>query len=392
MKALIAGGGIAGVMSALLLAKSGASTRIYERARCPQEFGAGLQLTPNATRILAALGMLETIQRVATKPSAIRIMSGSDDSPLLRMSLEDADRRWGAPYLTLHRADLLKVLVKAAENEPRIAIQYGTEFLAYALRGVSVRVALAASGVEREDEGDLLIGSDGLRSCVRNHLQLAQTDVPEFTGRVAFRATALSRDVEERWLKPEIVLRLGPNAHLVHYPLRSASMINIVAVVSSSWRLGDDSFSWDGAADRQTLDRAFRRWSAPARKLLASAREWRAWPLYRRLPITDFAYGRVALVGDAAHPMEPFLAQGAAQAIEDARALANALNGSTDIPSALALYSRMRVARATKIQLEASQQGRIYHMSGLGALARNSIMRILGSERLLSRYDWIYGA
>lgn len=218
------------------------------------------------------------------------------------------------------------------------------------------------------------------------------TDGPAFTGRVAFRATIPAALLDPDWTKAHVVLRLGPNAHLVHYPLRKGSIVNVVAVVEDNWRGGETERPWDGVADRPALERAFAGWSASTRRLLAAATNWRAWPLYGRPALGSFALGRVALVGDAAHPMVPFLAQGAAQAIEDAGALGSALAQTDDVPQALAAYSRARVPRATRVQTEALRQGRIYHLRGPMAVARDAAMRLLGPQRLSARYDWLYGA
>ena len=185
-------------------------------------------------------------------------------------------------------------------------------------------------------------------------------------------------------------LRIGPNAHLVHYPLRGGSVVNLVAVIELKWRAGPADHPWDGEADRPALKRAFARWSEATRELLATATNWRAWPLYSRPPLGAFALGSIALVGDAAHPMVPFLAQGAAQAIEDAGALGSALLQESAIPEALGAYSRSRVPRATRVQVEALRLGRIYHMSGPAAFARDVAMRLMGSPRLQARYDWLY--
>ena len=174
--------------------------------------------------------------------------------------------------------------------------------------------------------------------------------------------------------------------------LRSATMLNLVAVIDAGWRNDKGGHPWDGAADRPTLERAFADWSRETRALIDAAQDWRAWPLFHRPPIARFARGRVALLGDAAHPMVPFLAQGAAQAIEDAGALARRLGETEQVEAALAAYSRDRVARASRVQREALAQGRIYHMSGPLGLARDLAMRTLGPERLLARYDWLYAA
>jgi salicylate hydroxylase len=169
-------------------------------------------------------------------------------------------------------------------------------------------------------------------------------------------------------------------------------MLNLVAVIDSGWRTEKSDHPWDGAADRPALERAFADWSRETRALIGAAQDWRAWPLFHRLPLARFARGRVALLGDAAHPMVPFLAQGAAQAIEDAAALARRLGETEHVEAALAAYSGDRVARANRVQREALAQGRIYHMSGPLGLARDLAMRTLGPERLLARYDWLYAA
>jgi salicylate hydroxylase len=251
--------------------------------------------------------------------------------------------------------------------------------------------------VSSRETGDAVVGADGLRSLVRARLGRGQADAPRFSYRVAFRATVEAEWVAPRWRDNEVTLRLGPRAHLVHYPLRGGSIVNLVAVIESSWRgakssqtTGDDP--WDGEADREALDRAFRDWSADARDLIAAPKRWRAWPLTLRPPLNRFAFGRIALIGDAAHPMTPFLAQGAAQAIEDADALGRRLAESAEVAAALAAYSDDRVARATRIQREALAQGRLFHLDGALAVARDLTMLALGPEGVLRRYGWLYAA
>jgi salicylate hydroxylase len=389
-RALIAGAGIGGLTTALALARVGLEVIVFERAQVLEEFGAGLQLSPNATRILRGFDALGAVLDKAIAPRAIRIMRGRDDSELAILPLGDGVARWGAPFLVLHRAGLQRALVECAARRKNITLRMGAEIAGFAADADGVSAGVRSGAIGMRERGDLLIGADGLRSNVRERMGFGAAKDLRALGRVAFRALADAGKVGARWREPEVTLRLGKRAHLVHYPL-PGSVINLVAVIENNWR-GEKSAGWDGEADLGILNNAFATWSAEARALLGAASGWRAWPLYDRTPLASLAAQRVALVGDAAHPMAPFLAQGAAQAIEDAAALAGALEPSADIAQALAAYSAQRVPRANRVQAEARAQARIYHMSGPIALARDLAMRALGPERMLERYDWLYGA
>jgi len=396
-RALVVGAGIGGLAAAVALARHGFGVDVYERAPALQEFGAGLQLTPNATRALARLGALAATREIASAPSAVRVLRGADGAELARLPVEGAERRWGAPYLAIHRVDLHRVLAEAAAATGQVALNFGAEAAGVASEPDAASIGVIRGAISQCETGDAIVGADGLRSLARARLGRGKIDAPRFSYRVAFRATVEAEWVAPRWRDNTVTLRLGPRAHLVHYPLRGGSLINLVAVIEANWRsaagsqtTGDDP--WDGDADRQALDRAFRDWSHDARDLIAAPKRWRAWPLMLRPPLDRFAFGRIALIGDAAHPMTPFLAQGAAQAIEDADALGRRLGVTNGVEAALAAYSADRVARANRVQREATMQGRIYHLSGPFALARDLTMRALGPEGVLKRLDWLYAA
>lgn len=390
-RAIIAGAGIGGLTAAIALSETGVKVAIYEKTDKLEEFGAGLQVTPNATRVLSRLGVLERVRQFSSRPDAVLALRGSDDAILMRLPLHDATRRWGADYLVIHRADLQAALVEAVSGRPGIELSLGAAVIGFAAEDDIISVGLQRDRTKVRDEADLLIGADGLRSQVRSGMGFGAPDQVEFTGSVAYRATLNAEDADPRWARNEIVLRLGPEAHLVQYPLRRGSIINLVATVKSAWEAGGADQQWDGEPDRSTLERAFRGWSKEARALVGAPAQWRAWPLYSRPPIPSFSLGRAALVGDAAHPMVPFLAQGAAQAIEDAGALRRVVARTEHIPAALAHYSHDRVERAARVQREALRQGRIYHLDGPLAYARDMTMRMLGPHGLERHYDWLYG-
>jgi salicylate hydroxylase len=390
-RALIAGAGIGGLTAAIALARCDFDVVIFERATALEEIGAGLQLTPNATRILDKLGLLETVERRALAPRAIRIFRGRDGAELARLPLK-ATERWGAPYLVLRRADLQAVLAERVAAEPPIALMLGMEAGGVNQDETGVTLGLKRGDIRLAERGDLLVGADGIRSIIRERLGLGARDESKFAGRIAFRATIAAKDAPPRCLEPDVSLHLGAKAHLVHYPVADGAHVNVVAVIESGWRDGPNDDPWDGEGDRAALTKAFTRWSKEARSLIAAARELRAWPLLSRPALAEMARGSVALLGDAAHPMLPFLAQGAGQAIEDAAALAESLGAVTEVMEALAVYSRRRAARAAQIQKESEAQARLYHMAGPVALARDLGMRVLGPQRLLRRYDWIYRA
>ncbi len=386
--ALIAGAGVGGLAAALCLAKSGWQASVFEAAPALEEVGAGLQLSPNATAILRRLGVLDRLIPASLAPQSIRVRRAADGATLALMPLGAAETRWGAPYLLAHRADLLRALVDAVAQESAIKLQTGVAVAGFGSSAKNVTAALRQGPLQVEATGDCLIGADGYRSTIRQRLSGGAPDLLEYSGRTAWRTLVEADRAPREALVPQSCLWLGRKAHLVHYPLRGGSVVNVVAIVEEKTEPAGQG--WSEAGEAAVLAGRFAGWHKSARALIEAADEWRKWPLYQRAPLSGLASGQVALLGDAAHPMLPFLAQGAAQAIEDAAALGQALQGAADVPRGLAAYSAARIGRASRVQAQSRVQGKIYHLGGPAALARDMAMRALGGDRMLARYDWLY--
>ncbi len=384
--AVIAGAGIGGLSAALSLARVGWRVSLYEKAKVLEESGAGLQLSPNASAILQNLGVLEHLTPFALRPEAIRIRRARDGATLALMPLESAAKRWGAPYLVVHRADLQRALLETVAREGSITLQTEAAVAGFAPSSGGVAVAIAQGAVRLKVASDCLIGADGLRSFVRQRLR---GDALRLSGRTAWRATVEAARVPVSMRRKETNLWLGRKAHLVHYPLRGGAIVNVVAIVDEDFHPDEKEF-WSSPGEPGFLEARFVRWDKTARDLLRSAFAWQKWPLADRNPAASFVAGRVALMGDAAHPMLPFLAQGAAQAIEDAGVLGEVLGHCQTIEAGLLAYQEKRLPRAVRVQKESRRQATIYHLGGPAAFLRDAALRALGPEKMLARYDWLY--
>ncbi len=391
--ALIAGAGIGGLAAALALARAGLRVTILEQAAELVETGAGLQLSPNASGLLDRLGILRRLDGLALYPERLRVRSGATGSDLMSMPLgRAAQARWGAPTLVAHRADLQSALLAAVSEHTNITLRKGVQITGLVQDGPLVRVETFSDAGISAICGDLLVGADGLHSRVRSILYRKST--PVFSGRVAWRALIPAEQAPAFARQPETGLWLGSRAHLVHYPLRQASEVNIIAIVDDQWRDTKTGEFWSSRGLAHEIGQRFDHWHRDARRLIEGVADWRRWPLFDCEPLPRWSSGHVTLLGDAAHAMLPFFAQGAAQAIEDAGALGEAFSaqagGPVSTTRALAEYDRRRVARAARVQKASRQQGTIYHLPGPAALIRDMGMRALPPEAVMARFDWLY--
>lgn len=388
---VIAGAGIGGLTAALSLARAGKRVLVLERAAKIEEVGAGLQIAPNAGRVLASLGLEGALAAVALEPQAINIRRGRDGAVLARLELSDSRARWGAPFRVFHRADLQQTLLAAALTDPAIEIRTSARAGDFADRGGAVSLrAHGESGVE-EIEAAGLVGADGQRSAVRGHLFRTERDAPFYSGLTAWRALVPAELAPAALRARESNLWMLPGAHVVHYPLRDASIINVVVIVAEEPRAADGAsiLSLDGPELARLLAR--KRPGADLMTLIEAGASWRHWPLFARPPLKNWSRGAVTLLGDAAHPMLPFLAQGAAQAIEDAQALGGAfLQLGASVETAFAAYESSRIARASKIVCASRRQGDYFHLGGPAALGRDIAIRALGGRGMLARNAWLY--
>ena len=402
---IIAGAGIGGLTAALALARKGFRVEIFEREPNLDEIGAGIQLSPNASRVLISLGLADRLTPHIVSPSEIRIETGTGGA-LARIPIGDlAEKSYGAPYWVIHRADLQSVLLDAVHARPEITLALNADLDEFSntsdgitARGWRDREDFSeyepTDGHAFEARGLALIGADGLGSIMRHRIFnpssiLADTD-PRYSGRTAWRASVSSADVAAALRAPIVRLWLGPRAHLVLYPIRSGTATNIVAITSDN-RSRTGWAEPNGNPEEVLAHFPESDWSQAIRDLLAVPDIWSRWPLFDRPPIPRWCSGAATLLGDAAHPMLPFLAQGAAMAIEDAAVLADCLHASpNEVERALHRYERRRQPRTARAQRAARRNGLIYHLSGPAAAVRNYILRKMSGEPLLARFDWLY--
>ncbi|MEM1307342.1 MAG: FAD-dependent oxidoreductase, partial [Pseudomonadota bacterium] len=357
----VVGGGIAGLATALALARAGCAVRVFEARDAPQEAGAGIQLGPNATLALTALGVLDAVRPTAAAPDAIAVRRGSSGQTVARMPLGGwIAERHGSPYLTVLRQDLHAVLLKAVHTAPRISITYDARITRLGPDALSF-----ASG-HSIPRPDAVIVADGLWTALRSALR-AQDAQAAFSGKLAARTLIATEDAPLVMRTNDVGTWLSPRGHLVHYPVDAGRRIAVVLVTRGS----DPGAGWSRALGSDDATAALKQIAPTLDATCATSATWRSWPLYAREPAYATDDARALLIGDAAHPFVPFLAQGAAIALEDAVSLGRAIaHGGDTLDGALATFAAQRLPRARAVAAAARQNGQIFHLGGPAAFAR----------------------
>ncbi len=373
----IVGGGMGGLASALVLRRQGAEVTLFEHAPAFGEVGAGIQLGPNATRLLAEWGLLDEVIARGFRPENLVLKDAITGEVLTRQSLgDDFVQRYGAPYVVIHRSDLHAILLEAAEREGvRLLVDSHVEDIVEEPGGVVVTLSNGSS-----HRSDAVLAADGLASLTRDRIV---GDSPVASGYVAYRGTL----PETGDHGADVVAWLGPRCHFVQYPIRRGEMLNMVAVFQSPAFLRGEA-EWGGVDE---LDAAYADCAPEVQRAVQHLWRDRRWPMFDREPTAEWGDGRVSLIGDAAHPMLQYLAQGACQAFEDAAELQDAAARTPgDWPTTFATFAATRQPRTARVQRTARVWGEIWHVDGVARVLRNELLeqRDLADYRYL---DWLYG-
>lgn len=386
-QALVVGGGIGGLAAALAATRTGWDVRLFERAPAFSEVGAGIQLGPNVVRLLQAWGLGAALQAVAAFPERLQVRSATGGQALAMLALHDMPARYGAPYATLHRADLHRLLWQGLQAQDRAALYCHLDTPVAGVWAGSDAVRLrTASGTEVE--GDALVGADGLWSRVRAHW--GADAPPPATGHLAYRSLQAQAALPAALRSQQVTVWLGPRLHVVQYPVQVGAALNVVVIVHG--RQHQTGEHWDRRADPADLHGALAGTCSALQDLVRALPEWQLWTLHDRPPLSGpeaMARGPVALLGDAAHPMRPYLAQGAGMAIEDAAELGRALAmDALDVPTRLRRYALNRWQRNARVQARARRNGQVFHARGPLRWGRDLALRLLGPHLL--DQPWLY--
>ncbi|MSQ70010.1 MAG: 3-hydroxybenzoate 6-monooxygenase [Betaproteobacteria bacterium] len=380
---LVVGGGIGGFATALALARRNIPAHLFETATEFKEIGAGIQLGPNAFRMFDHLGVLEQMNNWAVLPDNIIFRDALTGEELIRVPAGNSMvKRFGYPYGVIHRADMHNVLIDAVKQQPLVTLSPGTKIVKHEDRGDRV-VIESEQGTTYEGRG--LVGADGLWSRTREYV--TGEGKPRVSGHIAYRAVIPTGEVPQHLQENNVVLYAGPKTHLVHYPLTRGTVYNLVVVFHSS-RYEE---GWDQYGDPEELKERFRSQQPKVLEFLAMANTWKMWVLCDREPIRNWTKGRVTLLGDAAHPMLQYLAQGANMAMEDGAVLAKHLAGAgDDVNRAFLDYQQERYLRTTRVQITARLYGDLYHAADATADFRKQLLAGRTPEQSYNGMAWLY--
>jgi 3-hydroxybenzoate 6-monooxygenase len=386
---IIAGGGIGGLAAAMVLAQDGHSVTVLEQAEKFGEIGAGIQLGPNIFRMFEYLGLTEAINRVAFFPTGLGMNDVRTGEKIVRVPLGDVTRAtYGFPYGVIYRADLHQVFLDACRAQPNVTLRTRARVDSFSqnAEGVSASVTTTAAGQPPEIlNGSALIGADGMWSKTRE--VIVGDGKPRVSGHIAYRAVLKRADVPAHLWSDDVTLWGGEKTHLVHYPLRRGELFNLVAVFHSN----KYDEGWNTFGDTAELTERFADACPQVKELLGKIETWKMWVLCDREPVKNWTDGRVTLLGDAAHPMLQYLAQGAGQAIEDAVVLREALRFTRgDLPKAFQKYQQARYLRTGRVQLTARFYGDIYHASGVQRELRNQMFQSGNESAGFAGLKWMY--
>lgn len=384
-RVLIAGGGIGGLTTAIGLARKGVASLVLEKSRRLGEIGAGIQLGPNAFHAFDYLGVGDAARAMAVYIDNLRLMDALSGDEITRIPLGDDFRaRFGNSYAVVHRGDLHGVFLRACEDDSHVGLRTSAEVVDYRQDGAGVRAILADG---EEIAGSALIGADGLWSNIRK--RVIGDGVPRVSGHTTYRSVIPVEDMPEDLRWNAATLWAGPRCHIVHYPLSGWKFFNLVVTYHN-----DAPAPVAGQpVGHDEVRRGFEHVAPVARQIIDRGQDWKLWVLCDRDPAMTWVDGRVALLGDAAHPTLQYLAQGACMAMEDAVALSHHVAATGDIPSALAAYQEMRRLRTARVQLQSRAVGEhVYHPDGAHAALRNAVMSAKSPEDWYDTMAWLYGS
>jgi 3-hydroxybenzoate 6-monooxygenase len=379
---LVVGGGIGGLTTALALSRKGIPVRVLEQAAEFKEIGAGIQLGPNVFRMFELLGLTEAVFRWAAFPDALEMRDAMTGETVVEMRIDTLYDRYRAPYGVIHRADLLNQIHDACTASHLIELLPSHKVVSIEDNGDNVTVHTESG---KTITGDALVGSDGLWSTVRGHI--INDGKPTVSGHIAYRAVLPTAEWPQEYRLPRMIVWAGNKTHLVHYPLRRGELFNLVVVFHSDrYQEG-----WDSYGDPAELHERFAEKCEPVRTLLTKVEGWRMWVLCDRPPIKYWSKERITLLGDAAHPMLQYLAQGACMAIEDAVCLADQIEASgSDYRTAFKRYEKLRYLRTARVQIMARVYGEVYHANNVVRELRNEILREWAARGGIDM-SWLYG-